>query len=129
MKHHALQIVLAGLLCAASELPADDPVDGETVRTSGGQTEDWTNRKYQPANLWAYRPIRQPVPPDDSRHPVDAFLRAKRPGGLAPAPTAERLILIRRVTFDLTGLPPTPQAIDRFLTDKRPDAYLSLIHI
>ena len=53
MKHHALQIVLAGLLCAASGLPADTPVDGETVRTSGGQTEDWTNRKYQPANLWA----------------------------------------------------------------------------
>ena len=128
MKHHALQIVIAGCLCAAPELPADGPADGETVRTSGGQTEDWTNRKYQPANLWAYRPIRQPVPPDDSQHPVDAFLRAKRPDGLAPAPAAERLTLIRRLTFDLTGLPPTPQAIDRFHNDKRPDAYRRLIN-
>ena len=128
MKHHALQIVLAGLLCAASELPADDSVDGETVRTSGGQTEDWTNRRYQPANLWAYRPIRQPVPPDDSQHPVDAFLQARRPDGLASAPAAERLTLIRRLTFDLTGLPPTPQAIDRFQNDKRPDAYRRLIN-
>lgn len=128
MKHHALQIVIAGCLCAAPELPADGPAGGETVRTSGGQTEDWTNRKYQPANLWAYRPIRQPVPPDDSQHPVDAFLRAKRPDGLAPAPAAERLTLIRRLTFDLTGLPPTPQAIDRFHNDKRPDAYRRLIN-
>ncbi|HCC99653.1 MAG TPA: hypothetical protein DER64_03925 [Planctomycetaceae bacterium] len=128
MKHHALQIVIAGCLCAAPKLPAEGPADGETVRTSGGQTEDWTNRKYQPANLWAYRPIRQPVPPDDSQHPVDAFLRAKRPHGLAPAPAAERLTLIRRLTFDLTGLPPTPQAIDRFHNDKRPDAYRRLIN-
>ena len=128
MKHHALQIVIAGCLCAAPKLPAEGPADGETVRTSGGQTEDWTNRKYQPANLWAYRPIRQPVPPDDSQHPVDAFLRAKRPDGLAPAPAAERLTLIRRLTFDLTGLPPTPQAIDRFQNDKRPDAYRRLIN-
>jgi len=128
MKHHALQIVIAGCLCAAPKLPAEGPADGETVRTSGGQTEDWTNRKYQPANLWAYRPIRQPVPPDDSQHPVDAFLRAKRPHGLAPAPAAERLTLIRRLTFDLTGLPPTPPAIDRFHNDKRPDAYRRLIN-
>ena len=67
------------------------------------------------APLWSLQPIANPQPPHDDAHPVDAFLRAK------PSPRAERRALIRRVCYDLTGLPPTPTQVDTFITDKRSD--------
>ncbi len=84
-----------------------------------------------PADHWAFRPVTRPAAPRDpaaSGNPVDAFVRARlRERGLAPSPEADRLTLIRRVTFDLTGLPPAPAAIDAFLADKAPDAYERLV--
>ena len=60
--------------------------------------------------------------------PIDAFILARLElDGLAPAPPADRLTLIRRATFDLLGLPPTPREIDAFLADPSPAAYESLI--
>jgi hypothetical protein len=57
-------------------------------------------------------------------HPVDAFVLARLEAhGLRPAAPADRLTLLRRVTFGLTGLPPTPEEVDAFLADTRPDAY------
>ena len=56
------------------------------------------------------------------------FILAKlRDQGLSPSPEADRRTLIRRVTFDLTGLPPTPEEVDAFLADDRPDAYERLV--
>ncbi|RYG34373.1 DUF1553 domain-containing protein, partial [bacterium] len=77
---------------------------------------------------WAYvAPVRPAVPDLKStwvRNPVDAFvLQRLKKEGLSPSPTASRETLLRRVTLDLTGLPPTPVEIDAFLADKRPDAY------
>ena len=97
---------------------------GVTVRTSGGLSPDWTNRTYKPEDLWAYRPLRKPAVPEvaGSSNPVDAFLGARLDAlGLEPAPPADRRTLIRRVTFDLIGLPPTPPEIDAFLADPDPD--------
>jgi hypothetical protein len=93
---------------------------GVMVKTSGGLSADWTNRTYKPEELWAYQPIRKaPVPKlDTSGNPIDAFIEAKLSAvGLKPAPPADRRTLIRRVTFDLTGLPPTPKEIDDFVND------------
>jgi mono/diheme cytochrome c family protein len=110
------------------------PTHGVAVKTSGGLSADWTNRKYDPANLWAYQPVRRPAVPEirnsksEIRNPVDAFIQAKLDVvGLAPAPRADKLTLIRRATFDLLGLPPTPEEIDAFLKDDSPDAYEKLI--
>jgi hypothetical protein len=62
------------------------------------------------------------------RTPVDAFLRQTlEKNGLAPAPPAGRLALLRRVHFDLVGLPPSPEEVGRFLRDERPDAYERLV--
>jgi hypothetical protein len=82
---------------------------------------------------WSFRPIRArslPSPKDASwaRNPIDAFVLARLEGErLAPAPPADRLALLRRVSFDLLGLPPSPEEVERFATDDRPDAYERLI--
>lgn len=83
---------------------------------------------------WAYIPP-DPViqPPDIAKEywaitPTDQFIYAKlEKKGLAPAPEADPATLLRRVHFDLTGLPPTPEEADRFLEDDRPDAYERLV--
>ncbi|MDP6448279.1 MAG: DUF1549 domain-containing protein, partial [Pirellulaceae bacterium] len=87
----------------------------------------WTNRKYDPADLWAYQPVRRPNAPGAFGNPIDAFIEARMHEGMSAAPVADRLTLIRRATFDLTGLPPTPGEIDAFLSDTAPGAYKRLI--
>jgi hypothetical protein len=62
------------------------------------------------------------------RTPVDAFvLAALEAKGLTPSPAADRLTLLRRLTFDLHGLPPTPAEVEAFLKDDSPDAYANLV--
>lgn len=98
-------------------------IEGETVSTSGGESADWTKRRYPPENLWAYRPLRRPtVPSNKADNPVDAFVNSRLEQlGLRPAPLADRRTLIRRATFDLIGLPPTPEEIAAFIRDPRSD--------
>src|SRR5262245_14793862 len=82
---------------------------------------------------WAFQPVRRPPVPavqaaDRVRTPVDAFLLARlQAQGLAFALDADRRTLIRRATFDLLGLPPTPEEVDAFVNDNSPDAYDKLI--
>jgi hypothetical protein len=83
--------------------------------------------------FWAFRPpLRPPVPrvkaAERVRNPIDAFaLTALEKRDLTLAPEADRLTLLRRVTFDLTGLPPTPEEVAAFVADTAPDAYERLI--
>ena len=85
---------------------------------------------------WSLRPlaaIQPPVFDDDAairwlRTPVDAFVLSKlRESTLEPSPEADRSTLIRRVTFDLIGLPPTPEEIGHFIQDSSPDAYEKVV--
>ncbi|MCA2971946.1 MAG: DUF1553 domain-containing protein [Acidobacteriaceae bacterium] len=87
-------------------------------------------------NHWAFKPRATPAVPTFSSpvdqkwaaHPIDAFVLKKlRDQGLSPAPPASRLALIRRVSVDLTGLPPTPEAVKAFLADRSPRAYEALV--
>ena len=83
--------------------------------------------------FWAFQPIhRGPVPKVKDtarvRTPIDAFLLAKLEAqGLGFNPDADKLTLLRRVTLDLTGLPPTPEEVALFLADESPDAYDRLV--
>src|SRR5688500_2838921 len=78
---------------------------------------------------WAYVPAARPDPPPArragwTRNPIDQFILARlEREGLQPSPEADKATLLRRVTYDLTGLPPTPAEVDAFLADKAPDAY------
>jgi hypothetical protein len=85
------------------------------------------------AKHWSLQPIRKPPLPAVSnpgwcRSPVDFFVLAKlEAAGFKPAPPTDKRTLLRRVTFDLTGLPPTAAEIDAFLADDSPDAYARVV--
>src|SRR5579871_2582185 len=85
------------------------------------------------ADMWALQPVRKPTLPKVKnaawvRNPIDAFVLAKLEAkGMQPAPPAGKRELIRRVTFDLVGLPPTPEEIAAFMADTSPDAYEKLV--
>ncbi len=82
---------------------------------------------------WAYiRPVRPDVPAGGrglfAKNPIDAFVFARlAEAGLQPSPEADRVTLIRRLSFDLRGLPPPPAEVDAFVRDTRPDAYEALV--
>ncbi|MEZ5979472.1 MAG: DUF1553 domain-containing protein [Planctomycetota bacterium] len=100
--------------------------DIETIRTWIEQGAEWTSH-------WAFeRPVRPAVPevsrPEWVRNAVDAFVLSRLDAaGLSPSPRADRASLLRRVTFDLTGLPPTPEELDAFLADDSEDAYEKVV--
>ncbi len=85
------------------------------------------------ADFWSFKPVvRPPVPamknPAWARNPIDAFILARlEKENLTPSPEADRRTLIRRVSFDLTGLPPTPEEADAFVADPDPNAYEKLV--
>eukprot|EP00913_Durusdinium_trenchii_P008815 g8281.t1 len=82
---------------------------------------------------WAFQPVRHPPVPRVrdrawSRSPIDRFVLSRlEQAGLRPSPRTDKRTLIRRVTFDLTGLPPTPAEVAAFLADDSPDAYDRLV--
>ena len=101
-------------------------IDGGALAPAGEQPES--------SRHWAFvAPTRPPVPRVGSPqspvvHPIDAFIIARlQIKGISPSPEADRVTLIRRLSLDLIGLPPTPAEVDAFLKDKRPDAYERLV--
>jgi hypothetical protein len=86
------------------------------------------------ATHWSYQPVQDPPLPEIRnlqsaiRNGIDAFVLSRLDSaGLTPSPEADRRTLIRRVTYDLVGLPPTPEEVEAFLADERPDAYERLV--
>ena len=100
--------------------------EGVIVDTSGGTSDEWTYRRYQPDDLWAFQPVRSRrellqalTSNDDPAHPtsnpVDRFVRKRLDtAGIEPAPQATPETLIRRASFDLTGLPPSSEDVKVF---------------
>src|SRR5580693_6208129 len=83
------------------------------------------------ARLWSLQPVIEPAIPvgvTASRNPIDAFIAAEyKAKGLVPVGKADKLTLLRRVYFDLIGLPPTIAEEDAFLSDQSSDAYEKLV--
>lgn len=115
------------------------PPEGQLSAAEIGTIEQWIDRlsgdvlPERPKiaagrNHWAFRPlVRPPLPEAKSgplRSPIDHFIAAKlEPAELQFSPEAARDVLLRRVYFDLIGLPPTPEQVQSFITDRAPDAY------
>jgi hypothetical protein len=98
----------------------------ETIRRWIVQGAEWKGH-------WAFSPPQRPAPPavgraDWARNAVDRFVLARlEEEGLEPSPEADRATLLRRVTLDLTGLPPTLEELDAFLADQSPDAFEKVV--
>jgi hypothetical protein len=116
-----ISILTVACLCAATAELSEAPLG----------TYKPMERKY-----WAFQPRKESVPPSFAKTagrawvktPVDAFiLDGLNKAGLNPAPKADRLTLIRRVTYDLTGLPPTPEEIDAFVHDRSRNAWANVV--
>jgi hypothetical protein len=118
-----ISIPLIVLACAAvSALARGDAA-------SSAAPYDWAKWR----QFWSFKPVVKPAVPTVSnpswvRNPIDAFILAKLDENhRKPASEADRDTLIRRVTYDVTGLPPTPEEIRAFRADKSPDAYEKLV--
>lgn len=112
--------------------------DVEAVRTWIAAGAPWPKDRTlrdDPLNWWSLRPLERPTLPKLSpsdqawaRNSIDRFIIAKlREKQLAPSPEADRRTLVRRLSYDLTGLPPTPERIEQFVHDPNPEAYDRLV--
>ncbi|MCP4191307.1 MAG: DUF1549 domain-containing protein [Planctomycetaceae bacterium] len=120
-------------LSSAEKLIIRDWID-QGALTARPEPDDVNEARFtlEERNHWAFQPIASPPVPQVSgyrvRTPIDAFIAAKLSQHDLPfSPQADRSTLIRRITFDLTGLPPTPDEVKRFLSDPHPDAYERLV--
>lgn len=138
---------------AADEMPPKSPLpakEKEAIRAwlaSGAATDwgpidpfRWSTDERAGRDWWSLAPLeaRTPPPPTEEDgagaesgsavNPIDAFVRPRlKLEGMRPSPTADRVTLLRRVYFDLVGLPPSPQEAAAFGADPRPDAYGRLV--
>lgn len=111
----AAAVVIAGVVCAvtAADVDVNNPARGK--------------------EHWAFKPVAPVSPPrvkdeDWPRGVIDRFVLARlEREGLRPSPEADRVSWLRRVSFDLIGLPPTPEEIDAFVNDARPDAHARVV--
>jgi hypothetical protein len=123
MKRLLLQALIVPLLAWEVPCLATTGSDGAPLKASPAPR----------STHWSFQPLQRPEIPgvqDQSwaRNPIDAFVLARlERESIAPAPEADRRTLLRRLSFDLTGLPPKSEEVQAFLSDNRPDAYERLI--
>ena len=113
--------------------PWPEPRPGLTVRKPVPVSPSRSSITAKDRDFWSFRPVQDPPPPavGDPAWPrsgIDRFILAKLESrGLRPARTADRRTLLRRVTFDLIGLPPSPEEIEAFLHDDSPRALENVV--
>ncbi len=109
--------------------PKGEPLTPEQI----AKLKTWIDQGAKYEEHWAYvKPVRRPFPAVKNkawvRNGIDYFVLARlEQEGLSPSPEADRATLIRRVSLDLTGLPPDVEEIDAFLADKSEDAYVKVV--
>lgn len=113
--------------------PGYDPKAGAVAAGGSGTRKHGNKLTEEDKQFWAFQPVKAHQPPPVKNKawvqaPVDAFLLAKlEEKGVKPAAPADRLTLLRRATYDLTGLPPTEQEMRAFLADRSPDAFKKVV--
>ena len=123
------------------QMPPEGKLPAETIAAVATWIKlgaPWTEAKPGAAAFasqahWAYQPVKQVEPPEDpsgwSDHPIDRFFAAKWSATKSrPVELADKRILIRRLYFDLIGIPPSPEEVDAFVTDESADAWTKLIN-
>jgi mono/diheme cytochrome c family protein len=110
-------------------------IDGGAIWPEVEKDSDTRVKRADKATWWSLQPLAKfeppmprGIPPEWAESPIDRFVFAKlSERGLKPNPAADRRTLIRRVTYDLTGLPPSPEEVESFVADKDPQAYRKLV--
>lgn len=126
-KNKKLSLEKIAALEAWVKMGAPDP------RVSPSGIASATSIREKARTHWAFQPVKEPaVPTVRNQHsaltPVDNFILARLGAAhLKPSPPADKRTLIRRATFDLIGLPPTPEEVAAFLADKSPDAFAKVV--
>ncbi len=135
---HLLQLVASGEMPKRDKKLTPEQVDllrrwiatgARTARPEPTELPPGAGITEEERAFWSFQPIHPPKPPSPSRlrhtrTPIDSLLdRPLRKQGLQFSPDADKLTLLRRIHFDLTGLPPTPADVDAFLQDRSPNAY------
>ncbi|MEO1997866.1 MAG: DUF1549 domain-containing protein, partial [Planctomycetaceae bacterium] len=140
-------LLLAAIQYQGLEMPPQDQLSQKQVRAfehwiATGAVWPKAIGRLRPASSafsdadrrwWAFQPLRQVNIPDQTAgdatpHPIDRFIdRRLFEKGLTPGPVAEKTTLVRRLYFDVIGLPPTPEQIDAFLNDQSPTAWNALV--
>ena len=128
-------LLCVNLLNLASLIAAEGlaPESTRTGSRSQSATAQPPKTKTQPNGHWAFNRVARPELPNDlnpprSQNPIDLFVLARlRREGLQASPEADRPTLLRRLSLDLTGLPPTLEEQEQFLQDSHPDAYERLV--
>jgi mono/diheme cytochrome c family protein len=121
----------------SGKMPAGNPLPGadrELLAKWIDSGAPWSaklaavERKRAGKDWWSLQPLKLVPPHSEGAGMIDRYLAdGRKTKGLTASPPADRRTLIRRATFDLTGLPPAPEEIQAFLSDSRPDAYERLI--
>jgi hypothetical protein len=116
------------------KLPDQTIADFETWIRQGAlwPAVAWKKAPQAEKEHWAFQPVKKRLPPVDpsgwAQNPIDAFIAADlRKHGLTPAPPADRRVLLRRLYFDLIGLPPEPEEVTAFLADSSPTAVARVV--
>jgi hypothetical protein len=128
LKDEDLSVLKSWVAMGAPWPGAEKPVAPAIPKNSS--VRDFTEKEKA---FWSFQPVRDVAPPKVNnaawvQSPVDAFILAKlEEKGLKPAKPADRLTLLRRATFDLTGLPPTDAEIREFVADNSPDAFKKVV--
>ena len=123
------------LLSADADTVMPPPKSGRKITAAQIQLlKSWIDDGAKWGKHWAFQSIRRPPVPSienqksKNENPIDTFVRARlEREGLAPSPEAPKHTLIRRVTLDLTGLPPSLEELDAFVADQSPDAYETVV--
>src|SRR5262245_33099940 len=122
--------LMVGLTLAALVLAV---FAGRKPFVESGAAVGQTNSSDAKEQHWSFRPVVKPAEPEVAdigwvKTPVDRFILSKlERAGMKPSPPADKRTLLRRATFDLTGLPPTPEEIRAFLADDSPDAFAQVV--
>ena len=123
----------AALCCLLTAAKAADNAPAGAVESLPPPAPKQIDYPKDKLDFWTFKPLAHPAlpkvrRPSWARNPIDHFVLARlEQEQLAPAPEASPVPLIRRLSFDLTGLPPTPEEVEAFLKDKSPRAYETLV--
>jgi mono/diheme cytochrome c family protein len=119
--------------------PTGETLDAKQIEllqrwiAEGAEWPEGVDGEAERSDHWSFQPLSRIKPPPTAstgaiRSPIDAFVQARlAEQGIVPAPEADRFTLIKRLYYDLIGLPPTPAAVDAFVADTSPTAYAALV--